>query len=214
MSVLEASPLHLVSGLINAPLFHRDLQETPPEVTVQCIRLLTQLAQDEIFAYHANHEMVSFLSSAIDDRLDDQTYVLVATDFVRRLQTILSPSDPIWGAIAFVMSSVASRFSEGDDRLVWTKICALFFDVLQVEGVINERDAHRLMKGTKSGQGYEELEQEMSAAEQRPKSPDQPRTEEELRLEEEAERKAALRLLGGGSVDHEFERRLKKLAES
>lgn len=209
MSVLEASPLHLISGLINAPLFHHDLQETPPEVTIQCIRLLTQLSQDEIFAYHANHQMVSFLSKSTGDGLDDQTYVLVATHFVRQLQSVLTPADPIWGAIAFVMSSVASRFSEGDDRLVWTKLCALFFDILQVEGVINERDAQRLMSNTRSQKKFEALGQTTSEPVKRVKG--QPRTPEELYEEEEAERRAAIKLLRGEGIDHGFERRLKKI---
>ena len=209
MSVLEASPLHLISGLINAPLFHIDLQETPPEVTIQCIRLLTQLSQDEIFAYHANHQMVTFLSESTGDGLDDQTYVLVATHFVRQLQSVLTPVDPIWGAVSFVMSSVASRFSEGDDRFVWTKLCALFFDILQVEGVINERDAQRLMSNTKSNKGFEALEKATSEpVKKRVKGPDEPRTPEELYEEEEAEKRAAIKLLRGEGIDHGFERRL------
>lgn len=207
MNVLQASPLHLISGLINAPLFHVDLQETPAEITIQCIRLLTQLAQDEIFAYHANHQIVHFLSQSVGDGLDDQTYVLVSTDFVRRLQSILSPDDPIWGAIAFVMSSVASRFSTGNDRLIWTRLCALFFDILQFEGVITERDAQRLIAHAK----MIENSSKQTENQQNPSvTPKQVQSLEELYREEQAERAASIKLLRRDGLDRVFEHKLKK----
>jgi hypothetical protein len=204
MSVLQASPLHLISGLINAPLFHRELSETPPEVTIQGVRLLARLADNEEFAYQANQEMVQFLSQSTPS-LDDETYVLVVSHFITQLQTQLHTSDPIWGAVAVVMASVAKRFSVGQDREVWTRLCGLFFQVLRVKGIISEEQVKRFLTSAE-----EPMELSAAPSQEQPKarSQAQAQAQAEQEAEDTRQRDAALSLLGG--ADYAFERRLKK----
>ncbi len=210
MSALNVSPLHLISGLINAPLFHRDVRRAPPEVTMQCIRLLAQLGKDEALAYQVNSEMMTFLAQT-STQLDDAAYVRTVRYFITQLQTVIKGQDLIWGAIAYVMVSVASRFAVGDEREVWARLCGLLFDVLYERDIIPPEQAARLTEQTRRG-GVEEP----SGGEGE---------EEELTEEEEAlaarlaeserarvEERRALDLLGGG--DLELQRRLQRAARA
>jgi hypothetical protein len=165
------------------------------------------LGGSEEVAYQTNREMVTFLSGSTPS-LDDDTYILVTTHFVTQLQTLLRPQDPIWGAVAVVMTSVAVRFSEGQDREVWTRLCARFFDVLRARGVINEDQAQRFLKGA---------EEPTSPTSDVPESSlpveggatGQEGERARMEAEERKQQEAALNLLGSGGADYAFERRLK-----
>ncbi|MBM4292116.1 MAG: hypothetical protein FJ138_12275 [Deltaproteobacteria bacterium] len=207
MSALNASPLHLIAGLINAPLFHRDVRRPPPEVTMQCIRLMAQLGRDEEFAYRVNSEMMSFLSQT-SAQLDDAAYVRTVRYFTRQLQTVIKGQDLIWGAIAHVMVSMAARFTVGEEREVWARLCGLLFDVFHECELIPPEQAARLTEQTRLGGAA-------GAA-----GPASPSPEEGERLTErlaEAERarseeNRALSLLGGGEL--ELQERLRRAARA
>ena len=170
---------------------------------MQCIRLLAQLGGDEAFAYQVNSEVMTFLSQT-SAQLDDAAYMRTVSYFTRQLQTVIKGQDLIWGAIAHVMVSVASRFAVGEEREVWARLCGLLFDVFHDCALIPPEQAERLTQQTRLG-GVE------------PAPPRAP-TEGDERLAErlaEAERarveeRRAMALLGGGEL--ELERRLRGAA--
>jgi hypothetical protein len=203
MTPLKASPLHLISGLINAPLFHRDVRRPPPEVTMQCIRLLAQLGKDEAFAYQVNSEMMTFLSQT-SSQLDDLAYTRTVRYFTRQLQTVIQGQDLIWGAIAHVMVSVAARFAVGEEREVWARLCGLLFDVFHECDLIPPEQAARLTQQTLLGGA--EPPQVTAAAEEDERLAERIAEAERARVEE----RRAMTLLGGGEL--ELERRLRGAA--
>ena len=108
------------------------------------------------------------------------------------------------------MTSVAVRFSEGQDREVWTRLCARFFDVLRARGVINEEQAQRFLRRASEGEPPH-VDQGGGQSAEEPAVTSDPLKGERARMEaeERKQQEAALNLLGGGGAEYAFERRLK-----
>ena len=149
MNEVNFSPLHLISAIINVPQFHQDVSHVPHEITVQCIRLLISLSKDEDFSFSSNVEMVSFLAKNANP-IDDAGYRVITTYFTKQLLTFLKPNDPIWGAIAYVMASVADVFQTSKERQTWCRLCGLLFQILKDCGVISPEMEVKLKRGMQS----------------------------------------------------------------
>jgi hypothetical protein len=166
MSTLNASPLHLISAIINLPQFHKDILYSPHEITLQCVRLLISLSEDEEYAYQSNVEMVAFLARTVDT-LDDELYLKMNDYFVRRLLSVINPNDPIWGAISYVMASVVNVFKKYEEKEAWRRLCGLMFEVLRTNNIINPATASRILSAYKKNDSLQrdeawELEKALS----------------------------------------------------
>ena len=162
MSAVNFSPLHLISAIINVPQFHQDVSHVPHEITVQCIRLLISLSNDEDFSFSSNVEMVSFLAKNANP-IDDDGYKAITTYFTKQLLTFLKPNDPIWGAIAYVMASVADVFQTSKERNTWCRLCGLLFQILKDCGVISPEMEAKLKRGMQSDAEEADAEDERRA---------------------------------------------------
>ena len=144
MAQVNMSALHLISGIINIPRFHREITTCPKELTEQCVHLLTNLGQNRDFAIKSNYEMMEFLNRSILP-FDDAGYMRVSRHFVKELLSVVGPQHKMWGAISFVMLSTAQSIRHEDDQyLVWHRLNARFFEVLLDSGVISQEDERRL----------------------------------------------------------------------
>ncbi len=137
------SALHLISGIINAPKFHRQINLSPPELTEKCVHLLTNLGQNREFAIKSNYEMVEFLNRTILP-FDDAGYMRVCRHFVQELLSVAGPQHNMWGAISFVMLSTTKTLIDEEEYPVWHRLNARFFEVLLDSGVISQEDERRL----------------------------------------------------------------------
>ena len=144
MTQVNMSALHLISGIINIPRFHREITTCPKELTEQCVHLLTNLGQDRDFAIKSNYEMVEFLNRCILP-FDDAGYMRVSRHFVKELLSVVGPQHKMWGAISFVLLSTAQSIRYEDEQYaVWHRLNARFFEVLLDSGVISQEDERRL----------------------------------------------------------------------
>lgn len=148
----QMSALHLISGIINAPRYHREINGGPAELTERCVHLLTNLGQDRDFAIRANYEMVEFMSGSILP-YDDAGYMRVSRYFVQELLSVVGPQHKMWGAISFVMLSTAKSVEEIKQHEVWLRLNARFFEVLLDSGVISQEDERRLKKKNQAKEG-------------------------------------------------------------
>lgn len=138
----QVSALHLISAIINAPRFHRDLSSCPVALTERCVHLLTTLGRNRGFAIKANFEMVEFLTNAIQP-YDDAGYMRVSRHFVQELLTVIGAQHKIWGAISYVMLSIHSAFENEKDLIIWQRMNARFFEVMLDCGVISEEEERK-----------------------------------------------------------------------
>lgn len=159
MGDLKASPLHLISAIINTPRFHRDLSECPTEVTERCVHLLTTLGRSREVAIQTNYEVMEFLGHAISP-FDDIGYMRVSRYFVQELLRVVGPQHKLWGAISYVMLSAVPDLSEASQQMVWRQLNARFFEVLLDSGVISNEEERRLK--TKSVKGEVDAEPDLS----------------------------------------------------
>ncbi len=143
MSDTKMSALHLISGIINAPRFHREIKQSPTELTERCVHLLTNLGQSREFAIKANYEMFEFMSQCILP-FDDAGYMRVSRHFVRELLSVVGPQHKMWGAVSYVMLSTAKSVEAPGEFEVWHRLNARFFEVLLDSGVISQEDEKRL----------------------------------------------------------------------
>ena len=144
----QMSALHLISGIINAPRFHREIETGPAELTERCVHLLTNLGQDRSYAIRSNYEMVEFMTNCILP-FDDAGYMRVSRHFVQELLSVVGPQHKMWGAISFVMLSTAKSVESTNQHEVWHRLNARFFEVLLDSGVISQEDERRLKKKNK-----------------------------------------------------------------
>ena len=150
MGDLKASPLHMISAIINAPRFHREIEECPPEITERCVHLLTALGRSRELAIQTNYEVMEFLARTISP-FDDAGYMRVSRYFVQELLTVVGPQHKLWGAISYVMLSATPHLPEGEQLRLWKRINARFFEVLLDSRVISNEEEKRLK--VKSVQG-------------------------------------------------------------
>ena len=143
MGDLTASPLHMISAIINAPRFHREIEECPPEITERCVHLLTALGRSRELAIQTNYEVMEFLTRVISP-FDDAGYMRVSRYFVQELLTVVGPQHKLWGAISYVMLSATPHVPEGDQLKLWKRINARFFEVLLDSRVISNEEEKRL----------------------------------------------------------------------
>jgi hypothetical protein len=156
MGQFSMSALHLISGIINVPRFHRELTHCPKELTERCVHLLTNLGQNRDFAIKANYEMMEFLTRCILP-FDDAGYMRVSRHFVKELLSIVGPQHKMWGAISFVMLSTPKSVTDDKQYLVWHRLNARFFEVLLDSGVISQEDERRLKAKRDSAQAQSSL---------------------------------------------------------
>jgi hypothetical protein len=156
MGQFSMSALHLISGIINVPRFHRELTHCPKELTERCVHLLTNLGQNRDFAIKANYEMMEFLTRSILP-FDDAGYMRVSRHFVKELLSVVGPQHKMWGAISFVMLSTPKSVTDDKQYLVWHRLNARFFEVLLDSGVISQEDERRLKAKRDSAQAQSSL---------------------------------------------------------
>ena len=148
MEANQMSALHLISGIINAPRFHREIEHCPIELTERCVHLLTNLGQNREFAIRANYEMMEFLTRCILP-FDDAGYMRVSRYFIKELLSVVGPQHKLWGAASFVMLSTAQNIEGVEQYQVWQRLNARFFEVLLDVGVISQEDERRLKAKSK-----------------------------------------------------------------
>ena len=112
MGDLKASPLHMISAIINAPRFHREIEECPPEITERCVHLLTALGRSRELAIQTNYEVMEFLTRTVSP-FDDAGYMRVSRYFVQELLKVVGTQHKLWGAISYVMLSATPHFQNG-----------------------------------------------------------------------------------------------------
>jgi hypothetical protein len=134
MNSYLASPLHLVASILNLPLFHKEIHSFPENLTYQGVQLIAVLSKDGTFAYQTNMEAVQFLSISTSS-LSDIQYTQATQYFVRLLASILGKQDPVWGAISYILVSVAHDFEDKKEHECWRKLCGFFFYVFTEEGI-------------------------------------------------------------------------------
>lgn len=151
----KMSALHLISGLINAPRYHREINSTPKELTERCVHLLTNLGQSREFAIKANYEMIEFMERCILP-FDDAGYMRVSRHFIRELLLVVGAQHKMWGAISFVMLSTAQSVEDLEQYEIWHRLNARFFETLLDSGVISQEDERRLKSKSKASSHTEE----------------------------------------------------------
>lgn len=149
MGDLKASPLHLISAIINMPRFHREVVECPTEITERCVHLLTALGRSREVAIQTNYEMIEFLGEVITP-FDDVGYMRVSRHFVRELLRVVGPQHKLWGAVSYIMLSAIPHLTQDSQRALWMDLNARFFEVLWDSGVISNEEEKRLkLKSTR-----------------------------------------------------------------
>ena len=151
MGNIKASPLHMISAIINAPRFHRELFECPPELTERCVHLLTALGRSREVAIQTNYEIMEFLTRAVTD-FDDIGYMRVSRYFVQELLMIIGPQHKLWGAVSYVMLSAIPHITDPQQLMVWKRIHARFFEVLLDSGVISNEEEKKLKANSLKGE--------------------------------------------------------------
>ena len=158
MEASQMSALHLISGIINAPRFHREITQCPIELTERCVHLLTNLGQNREFAIRANYEMMEFLNRCILP-FDDAGYMRVSRHFVKELLSVIGPQHKLWGAASFVMLSTTKNIEDPQQFHIWQRLNARFFEVLLDAGVISQEDERRLKAKNKNANDEEPQDQ-------------------------------------------------------